>query len=227
MKMNCYTHFSRPIIVVFIGNVGTGKTTHIYALSKVLNKHRNIVYTTTLKTVFPFTKLAIFLTRHNIPLLRIAVSLDLLFNNIRLPILACFKTVVLPLLKRRKIVLIDEYLPGSLVDYICNGAVYNIMPISIVATKILFRLFVLLDLTRFNLVYLYCNKNTLPERWVRRGTFPEKKLYIAVQDLVFIKFIKKYDNVLKINTSKKFALNHQVIKNYIMSLLNTRCNTRA
>jgi hypothetical protein len=82
------------------------------------------------------------------------MNLDLVFNTVRLPILALIKTVIWPLLRRRQIVLLDEHLPGSLVGYIYNGIIYDIVPVSLTASKSLIRLFTLLDLLSFNIIYL-------------------------------------------------------------------------
>jgi thymidylate kinase len=217
--MNHSDLFSKPIVVVFIGNVGAGKTTHIYALSKVLSKLGYTVHVTTLKTIFPFTKLTLPFTKHNIPLLRITMSLDLVFNIVRLPILALIKTVVCPLLRKRQIVLLDEHLPGSLVDYIYNGIVYGIVPVSLATSKILIRLFTLFNLLDFNIVYMYCDKEVLPKRWAKRGTPPEKKLYLIIQDLVFTKFIKRWSNILMVHSGKEFALNHRIIGDFVINML--------
>jgi len=218
-KMNYPDLFSKPIVVVFIGNVGAGKTTHIYALSKVLSKFGYTVHVTTLKTVFPFTQLVSSFTKHNIPLLRIVVCLDLVFNIVRLPVLALIKTVVWPLLRKRQIVLLDEHLPGSLVDYIYNGVVYGIVPVSLIALKTLIRLFTSLNLLNFNIVYLYCDKEVLPKRWAERGTPPEKKLYLIIQDLVFTKFIKRWSSVLMVHSGKDFILNHRIIRDFVIDML--------
>jgi thymidylate kinase len=217
--MNYLGRFSKPVVIIFIGNVGAGKTTHIYALSKALNKLGYTVHVTTLKTVFPFTQLASSFTKHNIHLLRIVVCLDLVFNIVRLPILALMKTVVWPSLRKRQVVLLDEHLPGSLVDYIYNGVIYGIIPVSLTASKILIRLFTLFDLLDFNIVYLYCDKEVLPKRWAKRGTSSEKKLYLAIQDFVFVKFIKRWSNVLIINSEKEFNLNHRIIRDFVINML--------
>jgi thymidylate kinase len=217
--MNHPDLFSKSIVVVFIGNVGAGKTTHIYALSKALNKLGYTVHATTLKTIFPFTQLASSFTKHNIPLLRIVVCLDLVFNIVRLPVLALIKTVVWPFLRKRQIVLLDEHLPGSLVDYIYNGVVYGIVPVSLATSKILIRLFTLLNLLDFNIVYLYCDKEVLPKRWAKRRTPPEKKLYLIIQDLVFTKFIKRWSSILMVHSGREFALNHRIIRDFVIDIL--------
>lgn len=217
--MNYFGRFLKPIVIVFIGNVGAGKSTHIYALSKALNKLGYTVYVTTLKTIFPFTQLTSPFTRHNKPLLKIVVSLDLVFNTVRLPIMALIKTVVCPPLRKRQIVLLDEHLPGSLVDYIYNGIIHGIASVSLVASKILIRLFILLGLMDFNIIYLYCNREVLPKRWIKRGTPSEKRLYLAIQDFFFVKFIKRWSSVLIINSAKEFNLNHRIIRDFVINIL--------
>jgi thymidylate kinase len=214
--MNYLDLFSKPIVIVFLGNVGAGKTTHIYALSKALNKLGYAVHVTTLKTIFPFAQLTSPFAKHNISLLRIVVGLDLVFNIVRLPILALIKTVVWPLIRKRQIVLLDEYLPGSLVDYIYNGIIYGIVSVSLTASKIIIRLFALLDLLNFNIVYLYCDKEILPKRWTKRGTPPEKKLYLIIQDFVFAIFIKRWSNILMVHSGKEFILNHRIIRDFVI-----------
>jgi hypothetical protein len=119
-------------------------------------------------------------------------------------------------------VLLDEHLPGSLVDYVYNGIVYGIIPVSLIASRILIRLFALLNLLHFNIVYLYCNKEILPKRWIKRGTPPEKKLYLIIQDFVFTKFTKRWNNVLMINSEKEFILNHRIIRNFVIDILRKR-----
>jgi thymidylate kinase len=177
--MDYHNRSLKPIVIVFIGNVGAGKTTHIHALGKVLERLGYAVYITTLKTIFPFTRLITF-SNYNVPLLRIAMSLDLVFNSGRLPILALIKTIILPLLRKRQIVLLDEYLPGSLVDYIYNGIVYSIVPVSLITSKVIIQLFTFFGLLNFNIIYLYSDKDILPKRWAKRGTPTEKKLYLLV-----------------------------------------------
>jgi hypothetical protein len=219
-KTNNLCLFSKPI-VVFVGNVGTGKTTHIYALSKVLNRLGYTTCITTLKTIFPFTWLVRSFTSCN-TLLKIAVSLDLIFNAIRLPILALIKNMVFSYLQQCQIVLVEEYLPGSLADYIYNGIVYNVIPISLIMIRILLRLYKLLGLSNFIIVNLYCRKDILPKRWVQRGTPAEKKLYLIIQDLVFSKFIKKY-GALKVNTEEDFIVNHRMLRDFVITMA-SMCN---
>lgn len=116
-------------------------------------------------------------------------------------------------------ILLDEHLPGPLVDYIYNGIVYSIVSVSLVASKILIRLFILLGLLDFNIIYLYCSKEVLTKRWIKRGTSPEKKLYLAIQDFVFVKFIKRWSSVLIINSEKEFNLNHRIIRDFVINML--------
>jgi len=220
--MNYLGRFSKPIVIVFVGNVGAGKTTHIYALSKALNKLGYTVHVTTLKTIFPFTRLTSFFIKHNMPLLRIITGLDLALNIVRSPILALIKTVIWPFLRKRQIVLLDEHLPGSLVDYIYNGMIYNILPVSLKVSKVLIRLFALLGLLDLSIVYLYCNKEVLSRRWIKRGTPAEKKLYLEIQDLVFAKFVKRWSNVLIVDSEKEFALNHRIIRNFAIDMLSRK-----
>jgi len=225
-RMNYHLCLFLKPIVVFVGNVGVGKTTHIYALNKVLNRLGYTTCITTLKTIFPFTWLTRPFTNYD-TLLKIAISLDLIFNAIRLPILALIKSIIVPYLRRCQIVLIDEYLPGALVDYIYNGIVYNVMLISLITIRILLRLFKVLGLSNFSIVHLYCRKDVLPKRWVQRGTPAEKKLYLIIQDLVFSKFIKKY-SALKVNTEKEFIVNHRILRDFIVTIAsrhNERCLT--
>ena len=59
-RMNYLGLFSKPTVIVFIGNVGAGKTTCIYTLRRILNKYGNVVYSTTLKKIFALAKLAVF-----------------------------------------------------------------------------------------------------------------------------------------------------------------------
>jgi thymidylate kinase len=206
--------FKRPVIIVFIGSVGAGKTTHILAAFNSLRK-RYKVHKTYIKTTFFTTMLLSRLRLSRGTVWRFAVALDLLLNSVLLPAMMWLRTVLLPLLARKQIVLVEEHLPGSLVDYAHAAITLSLVPIARSAMKIL---------TRSSqksmwsgLVFVSCDKGFLPGRWAKRKTPSEYKTYLLVQDLVFKILSKKCKNsILHIDTSKEFNYNRRMVEEFIL-----------
>jgi thymidylate kinase len=208
----------KPIVIIFIGNVGAGKTTHISLAYSLLKKRGYKVHKTYVKTFFIITRLLsrLHLLRKNIR--RITVSLDLLLNSIYLPLMTWIRTILFPKIARKQIVLVEEHLPGSLVDFVLIAVSHNLTPI----VKRILR--TLIMLSRKNLwhviIYIAVDKKLLPERWLKRGSPPEIKRYLLIQDLVFSIIMRYNKEVFGIVSSKDLHYNSSLITNFILTLLN-------
>jgi GTPase SAR1 family protein len=209
----------KPVIIVFIGPVGAGKTTHILAAFNALERRGYRVHKTYVKTTF-FT--AMLLGRLRLlrgAIWRFAVALDLLSNSILLPLVLWLRVVLVPLIMRKRVVLVEEHLPGSLVDYIDAALLLNLTPMVLPALKILFKL------SRASIwsgiIYAFCDRKLLPQRWTRRGTPPEMKIYLLIQNLVFAILLKTLNrrDLLLIDTSKDFHYNIYEIFEFVLRKL--------
>ncbi|MGC9107308.1 MAG: hypothetical protein ACP5IE_03845 [Infirmifilum sp.] len=166
-----------------------------------------------MKTIFALTSLLGKLSLLKKDTLRFVVSIDLLLNAVFLPILIYLKTVLFPSILRKHVVLVEEDLPGSLVDYVHASIILSLLPVVNLSLKMLLRL---APLSRnFFTVYLYCDKKILPERWVRRNTPHEHKTYLSVQDLVYKSWFKHFGAGIKVNTDADLKYSSSKIVNFI------------
>jgi len=201
----------KPIVIIFIGNVGAGKTTHISLTYSLLKKRGCKVCKTYVKTYFIITSLLgrLHLLRKN--LWRIAVALDLLLNSIYLPLITWVRTVLFPKIARKQIVLVEEHLPGSLVDYVHASLILGLSKISLSAIKLL------INLSRKNtwhkIIYVMADKSLLPKRWCLRGSLYESKIYLLTQDLIF-KIVSAYNDTFYIDTNKDLLYNKHIVENF-------------
>jgi thymidylate kinase len=207
----------RPIVIVFIGNVGAGKSTYI-SLAFTRLRERGIGCTKAyIKTMFIITPL---LSRFRIlrkVSWRIAVALDLLLNIIYLPLIIWIRTILVPMIKRKNIVLVEEHLVGSLVDYFHAAVILNLIPL----VKHMVR-FLLRASQRYlwhAVIYLKVDKNFLEDRWRRRGSPDESKSYLLSQDLIFQIVAKHYSDVLYVDISKDLEANALSIYNFILEVV--------
>jgi hypothetical protein len=207
----------RPVSVVFIGYEGSGKSTHISLACVKLRRWGTKPHCTYIKTVFLavrfMSSLRLLRSLH-----RAALALDLVFNSVLLPFLWIIRTLVIPFILRRRVVLVEEGLFGSLVDYINAAVVFNLWPVVRRSLSVLFFLF------RIGygdgVVLTWCDLSLLPRRWRERGTPPEFPTYMFAQVLVFDiipRVLRR--NILQINTALDLEHNNRQILNYITSLL--------
>jgi hypothetical protein len=209
-----------PIVIIFIGNVGAGKTTYISLTFNELRRRGYKVYKTYVKTQFVVTPLMTKLRMSQI-VWRIVVMLDLLLNVIYLPLAILIKTFLIPRIKRRHIILIEEHLPGSLVDFFHLAILLNLAPI----VKHMLRALVTLSRKCLwhAIIYITVDKMLLPGRWLKRGGPPEAKLYLLSQDLAFNIITRYSKNVLIIDSSgKNFHHNLSLIMSFISMLYNKK-----
>jgi hypothetical protein len=207
----------RPLSVVFIGYEGSGKTTHISLACDKLRRFGVKPYCTYVKTVFLAARFVSSL-RLSRNLHRVAVALDLALNSVLLPFLWFAKTFIIPLILKRRVVLVEEGLFGSLVDYVHAAFVLNLRPVVRRSLGLLFFLF------RMGygdgVVFTWYDLSLLPHRWRERGTPPELPTYMFVQVLIFNIITKILRcNLFQINTALDLEFNNRQVLNYITSLL--------
>jgi thymidylate kinase len=208
----------KPIVIIFIGNVGAGKTTHIFLAYSLLKKRGCKVHKTYVKTFLIITSLLgrLHLLRKN--LWRIAVALDLLLNSVCLPLITWVRTVLFPKIARKHIVLVEEHLPGSLVDFVHLAILLNLTPM---VKRILRTLIMLSRKSLWHvIIYIAVDKKLLPERQLKRRSPSETKLYLLIQDLVFSTVMRYNKEVFVIDNSKDLRYNSSLITNFILTLLN-------
>jgi thymidylate kinase len=213
--------FRKPVVIVFIGYEGAGKTTHILLTCNKLKEIGIKPYCTYVKTIFLFTNLFTkFMPHLWRSLWRLAVSIDLLLNSILLPLVWTVRTLIIPTFSEKQVVLVEEGLYGSLVDYIHAALILNLWPITYKALKILFVLF--RNVRENGIVYVWCDPSILPLRWIKRKSPLEAPSYIFTQIIIFSIITNTLNNILQIDTTN-FDMKHnneQIIK-YIFSLLNS------
>ncbi len=147
------------------------------------------------------------------------MALDLLSNTIIIPINIYIRTIVIPWLLRKKVVLVEEDLPGSLADYVHAALILGLLPIARISINMLFRLTSIGR--KLYIVYLYCDKKLLSERWIKRGTPPEINSYLLVQDLVFKIWLKHINTKISVNTERDPEDGNNKIVKFIHNLCNT------
>ncbi len=199
---------------MFIGNVGAGKTTHISVAYHKLRRLGYSAHRTYAKTVFAST---MFLQRLNLlggAAWRLAVSIDLLLNSALLPLLIHARTVWAPLVLRKRVVLVEEDLPGSLVDYVHASLILGLSPIVRPLLRVLLKL--ASAGRRVHTIYLFCDKELLPKRWAGRGTPPEAKTYILTQNLVFRVWCRHLGAGVRVDTSANFRESNSRIVDFII-----------
>ena len=211
---------------MFVGHTGAGKTTHIRAAFSELKKEGYGVYKTHAKTVFLITMLLSALKLLQRITWRLAVALDLILNSILLPLKIWFRTVLVPLLIKKQVVLIEEHLLGSLVDYFHAALLLNLTSIALPTLRTLFML------SRISMwdamVYVTCDKEFLSQRWAKRGTPPESRTYLLSQDFIFTILLKNIssNDVLYIDTTMEFNYNRHKVKKFILYKLRTSLGAR-
>jgi len=207
----------RPIVIVFVGNVGAGKSTHISLAFTRLREKGYEVHKAYIKTTFIITPLLSRLRILRKVSWRIVVALDLLLNTIYLSSIIWIRTILVPVIKRKNIVLVEEHLIGSLVDYFHVAVILNLIPL----VKHMIR-FLLRASQRYlwhAVIYLKVDKNILKDRWIRKGSPDESKSYLLSQDLIFQIVTKHYSDVLYVDTSKDLETNSLSICNFILEVV--------
>jgi len=171
-------------LIIFIGNPGCGKTTMIRLLSKVTRLHSSYLK-------LPFAARAIIpmlgkvlgvSSRGQERLLRIGSYLDLLGGIFYFAVKHLY---ILSLMHKVDVVLVEEHLPGTIVDYIHLQRILNIRK-SIIHVLIKICYYVTFNgVHNMKTIYLRCSNETLMRRWQLRGSPPENLEYLTTQRSVF------------------------------------------
>jgi adenylate kinase family enzyme len=209
--------YKKPIVIVFIGNVGAGKSTHISLSFTKLREKGYKVHTAYIKTFFIITPLLSKLCILREVSWRIAVALDLLLNTIYLPLIAWIRTILISRIRGKNVVLVEEHLIGSLVDYFHAAVILNLIPL--IRYMIRFLVKISQMCLWHAIVYLKVDKNLLKDRWRRRRSSDESKTYLLSQDLIFQIVAKHYSNVLYVDTSKDLRANAHSIFNFVLEVV--------
>ena len=209
-----------PRVIVFVGTVGAGKSTQMRLLASKLSKEGRRTKVAFLKTnhllafllvtllakvlagkrkdVYPIRALleerpAVFKR-----LFRLWLALDFL------SIVLMFLTTIYIPLKMDYIVLVEEYIPATISDYIyISKAVGSPLKTSSFMINFLLRLMRLGYPTQ--VIFLDAKTEELKSRWKRRGSLDEKPDYLQMQRTILLSLSKSLsqDRMFYIDTSHK------------------------
>jgi len=209
----------QPQVIAFIGTVGSGKSTHMKLLYSKLKQKGLKIKISFLKTghllafvfesflakmlagnrkdVFPIRALVEEKPYIFKKIFRLWLDLDLI--SIVIKFLA---GIYLPI-KLGYIVLVEEYIPATISDYIYLSKIVNFpLKMNSFAIKFLLTLMNLCNPTQ--IVFLDARDDILASRWKMRGSFNEREDYILMQRTLLLQLSKKLScKFLYINTGTK------------------------
>lgn len=205
-------------LIVFVGPVGSGKSTHIRLLRLKLKQRELKTKTCFLKTghLFAFI-LEVFLAkivagkRRDVSpiralveerprlfkrLFRLWLGLDLISITIK------FLAGIYAPLKLGYIVLVEEYIPAIISDYIYLSRIVN-FPLKVRSFTINY-LLKLMSLNPTQIIFLDAENDKLVYRWKLRRSFDEKEDYIQMQRTILLRVSKRLSHkFLYIDTGTK------------------------
>ncbi|MEM1646308.1 MAG: hypothetical protein QXL96_10710 [Ignisphaera sp.] len=178
-----------PHVIAFIGTVGAGKSTHMKLLAAALRSKGLKVKTTQLKVgnlwAHPLYRAAlmgwpIFKNKY---LFKLWIILDTLAISFKFLI-----SIWLPL-KAGYIILIEEYFPAVIADYLHIARINGHPPKDGIAI-ITYFYNKLATLVPFTSIFLDANDTELKKRWKLRGTPSEKPEYLLMQRKLLLPLTK-------------------------------------
>jgi hypothetical protein len=210
----------QPRVVIFIGTVGSGKSTHMRLLysklrQKGLKTKMSFLKTGNLfaliieillarivaskrKDVFPIRALLEERPTLFRRIFRLWLSLDLISITLKF-----FINIYLPL-RLGYIVLVEEYIPAAISDYIYLSRIINFpLETNSFAINYLLRLMSLCSPTQ--IIFLDAKNNELKMRWKLRGSFDEREDYLRMQRTLLLRMSREllFMNLIYVNTSSK------------------------
>jgi thymidylate kinase len=218
----------QPQVIAFIGTVGSGKSTHMKLLysklkQKGLNTKVSFLKTGHLfafvlesflakmlagnrKDVFPIRALVEEKPYIFKKIFRLWLDLDLI--SIVIKFLA---EIYLPL-KLGYIVLVEEYIPATISDYIYLSKIID-FPLKMNPFAIKFLLILMNLCNPTQIVFLDARDDILVSRWKMRESFNEREDYILMQRTLLLQLSKKLScKFLYINTgTKTIEKTHELI----------------
>jgi len=223
---------SKPYIIAFLGTVGSGKSTQMKLLYSKLKWKGLKVKMSFLKIghlfafifeiflakivagkrrdVFPIRALVEERPRLFKRLFRLWLGLDLI--SITIKFLAC---IYAPL-RLGYTVLVEEYIPATISDYIYLSKIIN-FPLKIRSFAINY-LLKLMSLKPTQIIFLDAENDKLAYRWKLRGSFDEKEDYLRMQRTILLKVSKRLSHkFLYIDTgAKTIKETHKLVINCLL-----------
>ena len=228
------TCISRPRVIAFVGPVGAGKSTHVKLLASRFSKNGLKVKTTSLKTNHFFASILVFILTQILVrkrkdvyriraliddkpsvfrrLFRLWLSLDVISVSLQFLL-----TIYLPLMVGYT-VLVEEYIPATIADYIYISKVLG-LPFGTrsFASKFMLKLMHLGGPTQ--VIFLHADAETLKFRWNCRGSSDEKSDYLSMQHSTLVSLSKNLSSqeMLYVNTTfQTIEETQRLIVNYLM-----------
>lgn len=220
---------------MFVGTVGAGKSTQMKLLAFTLKSKGLKTKVTFIKTGHIFAYLLeVFLTRilclnrkdaH--PIRALIEDRPLIFKKLfqfwlildMLSILVRFIFAVYLPLKIGKVVLVEEYLPATIADYIYLAKAVN-LPVKNILFAVNYALKLLCLCSPTLTIFLDASISCLADRWHKRGSLNEKPDYLKMQRTLLLKISKNLSSYfLYINTGDKtMKETHELIVSHIKKL---------
>jgi energy-coupling factor transporter ATP-binding protein EcfA2 len=211
---------AEPRLIVFVGPVGSGKSTHVKILCSKLKRKGLKTKMSFLKTghLFAFVleislakivankRKDIFPIRALIEerptlfrrIFRLWLGLDLISITLKF-----FASIYLPL-KLGYIVLVEEYIPATISDYIYLSKIVNFpLRVNSFVINYLLKLMNLCGPTQ--IIFLDAKDNELRRRWKLRGSFDEREDYLQMQRTLLLRISRELspNGFIYINTGAK------------------------
>jgi hypothetical protein len=217
---------SQPRVIAFIGTVGSGKSTHMKLLYSKLKRKGLKTKMSFLKTghLFAFileillVRIVASKRRDGFPIRALVEERPILFRRIFMLwfsldlisiILKFLASIYLPL-KLGYTILIEEYIPATISDYVYLSKIVNFpLRVNSFAINYLLKLMNLCGPTQ--IIFLDAKNDELRIRWNLRGSFDEKEDYLQMQRTLLLQISRRLSsmNFIYIDTGAKTLVETQ------------------